>query len=93
MSTIREIFESSLTRVCQSNLIGIRSGQRKDWYWTFKSDKERDIIRKLKLILSWVMGSQVLHMTNQDVLKYTIEEYKKCNYYGFLGLKYGEYHF
>ena len=62
-------------------------------YWSLiQPDVERDIINKLKLIISWVFGRRVINMTHTEVLKYTIEEYKKCNYSGFLRKKYGEHY-
>ena len=91
MSTIQQIFEIELKRICQSNLLGIRSGpQEDDGYWRLKHDERRDIYKTLKLILSWVLGSRVIHMTNNEVLFHTIEQYKRCDYIGFLGLKYGK---
>ena len=90
MSTIQQTFEDSLKRTCLSNLVGVRSGPRKDWHWALKSDNEHDIIEKLKLILSWVLGSRVIHMTKAEVLYHTIAQYKKCDYHGFISLKYGK---
>ena len=95
MSTIQETFEVSLERVVRDHLIGNRSGERKNWHWTLRPGPGNrdisDIINKLKLILSWVLGHRVIHMNPEEVLKHTIEEYKKCNYYGYMGMKYGEY--
>ena len=91
MSTIQQTFETSLKRICLSNLIGVRSGPRKNWHWALKADKERDIVETLKFILSWVFGSKALHMTTKEVLYHTIEQYKKCDNHGYLRLKYGEY--
>ena len=90
MSTIQKTFETSLKRVCRTNLFGVRSGPQKNWHWALKNETKRDVIFTLKLILSWVLGSQVLKMTNAQVLYHTIEQYKKCDYPGFLSLKYGE---
>ena len=90
MSNIKQVFQDSLERVVRDHLISNRSGERKNWYWTLKPlEGNRDIIQKLKLILSWVLGNQVLSMTKEEILKHTINEYKKYNYYSYVGKKYG----
>ena len=92
MSNIQNIYEVELKRICRSNLIGVRSGRKKDWYWRLTADKNLDLTHKLRLILSWRFGGKVLLMTIQELLYHTIEEYKRVDYLGFQGLKYGEYH-
>ena len=91
MSNIQNTYEVELKRICRSNLLGVRSGRRKDWYWMLRVDKRHDITNKLRLVLSWKFGRRVLRMTPHQVLYHTIEEYKRLDYLGYKGLKYGEF--
>ena len=92
MSNITKTFQDSLERAVRDHLVGNRSGERENWHWTLRRGKDgENPVKKLKLILSWVLGSRVLNMTSEEVLEHIIEEYKKYNYDGFLTVKYGPY--
>ena len=92
MSNIQNRFHDSLERAVRDHLVGNSSGPRETWHWSLKPVQDhRLIIKKLRMILSWVFGDKVLTMTSDDVLKHTIEEYKKYDYDSFLTMKYGEY--
>ena len=91
MSNIQEIYQQSLQQAGRDHLVGVRTGNREEGYWKLKFVNGKNPIPKLKLVLSWKFGAQVISMTDADVLKYIISEYKKYNYYSFLGMKYGEF--
>ena len=91
MTTIYTIFQSTLERAVRDHLVPNRTGKRENWFWALKATQDCPCpLNKIKLILSWVLGNRVIHMTAGQVLKHMIEEYRKSNYYGFLRLKYGE---
>ena len=93
MSNINTIFQDSLESAVRDHLVPNRTGKRENWHWSLKATQDcPDPVKKLRLVLSWVLGRTVLDMTPAQVLKHTIEEYKKSRYHSFLGLKYGEYH-
>ena len=80
---IKKQFQDSLERAVRDHLIGNRTGERKNWNWTLRPCTDGgDVVEKLKLILSWVLGSRVVDMTSEEVLKH-------INYDGYLTTKYG----
>ena len=91
MSKIYTIFQSSLERAVREHLVPNRTGKRENWYWSLEVPEDPQSLMKLKLILSWVLGNKVIHMTAEQVLKHMIDEYRKSNYYSFMQLKYGDY--
>ena len=77
-SIIKQQFEVSLENAVRDHLVGNRTGERQNWHWSLKPCKDgRQVIEKLRLVLSWRLGSQVVGMTPQEVLKHFIEQYKK----------------
>ena len=89
MSNIKKIYHDSLEQAVRDHIVGVRTGDRKDWHWTLKMFNEIDPIPKLKLILSWKFGNQVLQMTSHEILKNLLAEYKKYNYCSYQQMKYG----
>lgn len=90
MLTIQKRFRESLKQAVRVHLRGNPDKNRwevyprKDW---------RSIIKKLRLVLSWVMGEQVLTMSPVDVLFHVKEQYKKLvSNEEYMDRKYGEYY-
>ena len=90
--TIQQSFREALEQSVRDHLVGNSSGPQTTWHWTVKPAQEhRKIVKKWRLILSWVLGSRVVHMSSGEILYHIIEEYKKYDYDSYLTLKYGEY--
>ena len=70
MSKIYTIFKSSLERGVRDHLVPNRTGKRENWFWSLKGIEDPQTLLKLKLIISWVLGNRVIHMTAEQVLKH-----------------------
>ena len=87
MKNINNKFQDSLERAVQKHLVGNTTKRR----WELRP-KKKSVLLKLRLVLSWVMGTRALKFTPKEVLYHIIEQYKRLNHDGFMEKKYGEYY-
>ena len=77
----------------------VRPGIGTDWSWTmrFGKDRRKNVISRLKLLLSWVSQDDVFILTDQEIFTRLIDHYMRLvnyyrgsDYHEFIMWKYGE---
>ena len=84
MSNIRQRFHDSLGHIVQDNFIGNTITRRWELY---PPQDHKFIIKKLRLVLSWMLGNKVQNMTPVELMAYTIDAYKKYDYDNYIKKK------
>ena len=56
------------------------------WKLEIGTESKQEVVYKLKMTLSWMMGKQVLSYDTSEVIKHMLHRYKQCDpdsYYRF----------